>query len=146
MDGIAVDAGWLREIEDVDEADSFARVQFLQRLNDRQVALLLDYDGHIAKEYQRNLLPRSFGRKFFVLRMKFGPLMYFSGQPISRCRVALVKDGFHSDDVPYVAVAQRGRGAYLTHEAKHCQPGRKRIIASECGVIVGTHIDLISCL
>jgi hypothetical protein len=144
ISGIAIDAGWLRLLEEEpDFGRLMARLQFLQELNERRIPLLLDFGGHIIREYQRNLSPRTLGQLFFTLRMKLGPVYYFDGCPTKGCREALRSESFDTDDVPYVAVAQHANGgAYLTHETKHCEAERQDTLRVHCGVHIGDYDQL----
>lgn len=140
--GIAIDAGWLRSLDEA-ENDLFERIDFLNSLNIVEVPLLLDSQGLIMREYTRNLLAHSIGRKFVSRRLTLGPVEYLDGRPTKQCRSALQKTSFDSDDLPYVGVAQRcGAAAYLTHETKHHRQAVRELLLSIASVHVGDFEDL----
>jgi hypothetical protein len=137
LSGVAVDCGWLCCLDDLAYDDLGAALGFWQRLLRENVPILLDHDGHILAEYDRNLSDRTLGRKFLTKAFKAGNIMAFDGRPTKACRDALVAMHFDPSDIPYVAIAQRAGGAYLTHEVKHVEPSRVATILRYCGASVG---------
>lgn len=96
----------------------------------------------ILAEYERVLTIRgSVGRRFFERAMKIGNFVKGSGQPQSRCRSCLIAEKFDPADRPYIGVAQRFSGIYITHENKHLIGRIQALAPTECGMVI---CDLIT--
>jgi hypothetical protein len=136
LTAVAIDAGWLRELDNQDEDEFFLRMRFLTELRTSRVVLLLDVDDHIRAEYERVLPVRSNGSRFVRLMVNRGIVGYYSGSPSSRCGRCLDEDGFDASDRPYVGVAQAASAPYLTHETKHLNQRRVDLVQKHCGVLI----------
>jgi hypothetical protein len=141
LSGAAVDAGWLRQLETWNNEDFFEATDFLHEFNVRRIPLLLDSEGRILREYETVLLRRSLGRRFFEQAMKIGNFVIGSGKALARCNECLDEHGFDRTDRPYIGVAQRFGGIYLTHETKHLTGKIFLAAPMECGVAI---CDLIA--
>ncbi len=141
--GIVIDCGWLCLLDALEYDGLVVAVAAIHTLEERNVPLLLDSEGHVVAEYERNLPPRSLGRRFFATQMSRGRFTYHSGVATGACRGALRRMRFDPSDVPYVAVAQHaGGGFYLTHESKHLEPTRMQRVLEACGVTIAS-IDTV---
>lgn len=138
LGGIAIDCGWLIQIDEHDFDGRYAAMALIVRMCDQGIPLLLDYDRHIQGEYDRNFAPGSHARHILTKLLKNSPL-YVSGAPSEKCRSILNQAGFDPADLPYVGVAERASGVYLTHEEKHLESTRCEKCLDGCGVkIVGS--------
>ena len=136
FEAYAFDTGWLKEQELSDMA-SLARVlAAIERMRAMRFRVLLDHEGAILKEYDKNLTSGTMGRTIFSHISKFQMAHFVSGSQTSRCSKCLDVVGFDIADRPFVGVAQRGRGAYVTHEAKHLERRRVEAILRCCGVMI----------
>jgi len=141
FEAVAVDAGWLRTIDDLGGQAVFDALEVCVELQKRGVTMLLDHGSAIVAEYERNLKRGSVGRAFYENIMSKGQVSYQTGTPTISCRDSLESDGFDADDIVCVAVAQRVNRAavYLTHEQSHLATSRRQVVESGCAVaIVGT--------
>jgi hypothetical protein len=110
-------------------------------MNARRIPLLLDVDNHITGEYERVLPVGGLGRRYFEHVMKLGNFTKGSGRPLRSCARCLDEIAFDPSDRPYLGVAQRFGGIYITHEEKHLT-GEAFLRVPEC---CGVHVcDLIS--
>jgi hypothetical protein len=120
-----------------DSADAMTILRTLhaiQAMEEAGLSLLFDNEGRIIAEYARCLENNSLGRKIYIHAMKANMMAYYSGSPTNSCSHCLASDGFDPSDIPYVAVATRGGGAYVTHEAKHLDPARVSKVKAGCGI------------
>ena len=138
MYGVAIDAGWLRDLDTLSHSEFLDAIAILNEFVASQVPILLDTGGRIQSEYARVLLERTPGRRFFSLQMSRGLFDVHSGEPTKSFGAALSADGFDLDDLPYVAVAQKARGVFLTNEVKHLTVTRKQIAREHGLEIVDT--------
>lgn len=139
---VALDAGWLRSLDDRANDDFFERIDFLRHLADQGIPILFDTDGQILAEYERVLLARSFGRRFFTNHMRKGLFLYGPSRPRARCAAAIRASRFDPADVPYVAVAASARGVFLTHEPKHRENPWLSVLRDTCHIPAGELRDL----
>jgi len=131
---VAIDCGWLCQLDELDYDDIQVALTFLGALDRHEIPIMLDTGGHIMAEYSRNLASRHLGRVYMGRQVKNGRFVMYDGSPEKACAEALDRMGFDPSDIPYVAVAQRGGGAYLTHENKHLGAGRIELVRKHCGV------------
>ena len=145
--GAAVDAGWLKGLEEGENADVLLRLRVLSALDARRVPLLLDFEYHIVGEYDRNLAKNSIAKRFVSNRLRHGPVEWWPGALDAAQNHALRADKFDMDDASYVAVAHRcNSGLYLTHEAKHRDGARVKLLRDLCGVDVHTEQEILDLL
>ncbi len=141
--GVAIDCGWLCCMDDLGYDGLLVAIKTLEHLERSGIPLLLDANGHILAEYERNLQPRSLGRRFFATQASRGRFVYYSGIAVGACGRSLSSAGFDPSDVPYLAVAQHaGGGLYLTHETKHLNADRVEYVRERCGVTICSLDDL----
>ena len=138
LGSIAIDVGWLISLDTAGYDEHVAGVEFLHQLVRDRTPLLLDYDGHIIREYERNLTPASEGRRFFEQCHKEGIVEYLSPRPSKSCNEALSKAGFDPSDIPYIGVAERGSGLFLAVEEKHLADKMRKQVVAGCKVRIVT--------
>lgn len=137
MTGVAIDIGWFLTIDECDDWDIVNEAtNFLGRMLDQNIPLLQDYEGHIRKEYQTYLRETQLGKAFSTKVNDLQQVSYAPAKPLQACHSCLVSIGFDPSDAPYVGVASRVGGFYLTHEEKHLEPSRVAAILASCGVHV----------
>jgi hypothetical protein len=134
----AIDVGWLKEIDGLPEERQidFARLELVVRLVEfvmaHDAAVLFDSEANIDAEYQRQLPWHSVG---YAAWQRLSQYQYrYSSRPTLQVGRQLAQIDFDPSDRPYVAVANRGRGVYLTHESKHNHPDVRRAVRTGCGV------------
>lgn len=135
--GYAVDVGWLITQDSADAMTSYRVLHAFVVMQEMGLQLLMDTEGHITGEYERNLKADTLGRKIYSHAVKANMISYFSGRTAASCNDCLDQLGFDPSDRPYIVVAKNaGDGAYVTHEEKHIDPERAAAIHTGCGIDV----------
>jgi len=134
ISGVAVDCGWLMEQHEATYAENLEAMKAFEFMRAKGMNVLIDHEGKILAEYERNLAPNTFGKKLFIHLMKLQMFYSVSGTETRACTACLDEVDFDPSDRPYISAAQHGRGAYLTHESKHHVSARVSQIATRCGV------------
>ncbi|AMU55263.1 hypothetical protein PP614_14020 [Mycobacteroides abscessus] len=141
IDGIAIDCGWLIELEDADYDELLAAFELVKRMLEADVRLLIDHEGHIIGEYSKYMTDMKHG-KALLKKLLASCTSYVSGTPSGTCKAGLDADAFDPSDRPYIAVAQNGNGIYITHEEKHLTQARCAKVAKHCNVTIASTADI----
>ncbi|MCG7581422.1 hypothetical protein [Mycolicibacterium sp. OfavD-34-C] len=136
ISGIAFDCCWLKDLDGKDFDEQYAAMKLVERMVLSGVGMLLDHEGHIDREYYRNISARSAGGRIVEKLKKSSNFNYVSGKPTAACFAALQADAFDPSDVPYIGAAQNGKGVLVTSEEKHLVDGRVDLVASRCNVMI----------
>lgn len=136
ISGVSVDCGWLMAQHFASHSENLNVMLAFEYMKRNGLSVLIDHAGNILAEYERNLEDNTFGKKLFAHVMKSKMYYAYDGSPTNACTACLDQDGFDQSDRPYIAVAQRGCGAFITHELKHHVPTRVEAIQAECSVLI----------
>lgn len=145
LSGIAIDVGWLIELDTKDYAEQLDAYNLVDRMRKSETRLLIDHEGKIIREYTRYMTAMSAGRKLLTELLSCCT-SYVSGKPSAACAAALKANGFDPSDLPYIGVAQNGSGVYITHEEKHLEATRCAIADADCGVKILSTSDVSALL
>lgn len=131
-----LDTWVLRVAADVSDDLALDALALLREILEHH-SIALDAEGHIWREYQRNIAPKSHVEKWWALMVSRGRTVRCSGKLDRRPEEHLLESlKFHNDDLPFVGVACKTKSRLLVAEESDYTDQVAQYLKLELGVQV----------